>query len=402
MPSPGEPDVRVLFARQPIVDTAGRIVGYELLFRRADGTAGAIEDDEQATAQVLVGALAELSPEEATGGKPAWIHVSRDFLLTVDPLPVAPGRVVLELLDHAKVDFVLARRLRELRDEGHPIALGEFVWRPDLAADLLAAATYAKLDIQRVDPATLAEQTGLLRRSGVQVVAEKVETHEERDRCAELGIELFQGWFFERPVLVQGRPVATNDASGLRTVAAVQAARGLDALERVVAQDAGLTVKLLRYVNSAGFGLRSKVGSVRQALVLLGEAGVRQWTTLLALSGLGAQRPVLLVTALARARTCRALAADAGATDPDAWFTAGLLSVADALLDTTLDAAIAGLALTDEIRVALLERSGPIGEALDLACRLERGQGTLPEAGARHLVEASRWADESLGALRAA
>jgi EAL and modified HD-GYP domain-containing signal transduction protein len=400
-PAPG-PDSRVLFARQPIVDLAGAIAGFELLFRRADGTAGAIEDAERATAQVLVGALAELPLDEATGGRPAWIEVSREFLLTVDPLPVAPGRVVLELAAGPRVDFVLLRRLRELRAEGHQIALDDFVWAPELTG-LLGLATHVKLDVRALGPAQLARQAGLAQHNGAAVVAEGVETHEERDRCAALGIGLLQGSFFARPAPMSGRPLGGGGgAATLRTLAAVQAARGFDQLEAVIAQDAGLAVRLLRCVNSAGVGLPHRVASIRQALVLLGETGVRQWATLVALSGLGAPRPALLATALVRARTCEALAVDAGAPAPEAWFAAGLLSVADALAGAPLAAALDDLPLTDELRAALLERTGPIGHALEQACRLERAEGPLPEAPARHLPAAARWADAALGTVRAA
>src|SRR5205823_4622214 len=108
-----------------------RLCGYELLHR---GIAGY---GEQATAQVVLAAYGEIGLRRLVGASPAWVNVSRRFLLDVDPLPLAPSEVVLELLEDQNLDDELLGRLQELNAAGFRIALDDFVYSPE-AEDVLA------------------------------------------------------------------------------------------------------------------------------------------------------------------------------------------------------------------------------------------------------------------------
>jgi EAL and modified HD-GYP domain-containing signal transduction protein len=368
--------------------------GYELLFRRPDGSNGPIEDAARATAHVMVSAFTNIGIDDLAGDVPVWINVSREFLLLVDPLPLPADRVVLELLEDMTPDDELLARLDVLREQGYRFALDDFTWS-DAYVPLVQRAAFVKLDVLALGAEGVRRQVELLSTSGVRLVAEKVETLEERDACAALGIDLFQGYFFERPVLVTGRTAPASMLQRLQDAAKLQGDPTFEEVEETVLLDPGLSIRMLRFVNSAGTGLRSRVSSLRQALVLVGARTVRQWALLVLLTDLGHGRPAVLSQGLVRARLCQSLARDAGA-DEDAMFAVGLLSIVDALLDMPLDEVIGTLPLTSEVQDAIVDRAGPLGALLHEACRLQRGDGGATTRAAGHVRDAFDWTDTTL------
>jgi c-di-GMP phosphodiesterase len=367
-----------LFARQPICDAGQRIAGYELLFRGERGAGGEILDDRAATAQVLLSAFDDIGLDGAVGTHRAFINVSARFLLDVDPLPIRPERVVLELLEDAEPVPELLRRLDELRAGGYTIALDDFSFQPRLAP-LLARADIVKLDIRALGIPEAIRQAALLP-PGARLLAEKVETPAEQAACAAAGFELFQGWWFCRPELVRGRQIASSLLGRVGAAADLASpATGLREMEAAVRLDAGLSLRLLRHLNSAAMALPHRVMSVHQAVVLLGERRLKQWVMLHLLAGLGEDRQALLVTAIVRARMCELLAAQQGAAHPDAWFATGLFSVIDALAGVPMADVVAGLPLDDAVKGALVQRSGPMGAALRAAEACEGPAAAEPE-----------------------
>jgi EAL and modified HD-GYP domain-containing signal transduction protein len=246
-----------------------------------------------------------------------------------------------------------------------------------------------------------------IRGRGLRPVANGVESHIDHDRCADAGFELFQGDFVCRPREIIGHSVPTASIGALRLAAGISAAdTSVDDLEKAIVLDPGLSLRLLRFVNSAAFSVRHQIKSVRQAIALLGPRTVRQWAMLLLLSGIDEQRGPLLITALSRGRTCEAIARRLGADDADAYFFTGMLSVIDALLDKPMEDAVADLPLSEDVVAALVQRAGGKGRTLTMAEACERGawdEAALPgldagELGVLH-VEALTWADGTAAGL---
>jgi EAL and modified HD-GYP domain-containing signal transduction protein len=386
---------RVLFARQAIVDLKGRVAGYELLYRGARGENGSIPNAEHATCSVLVGAFAEVGLGAAVGASTAYLNVTERFLREVDPLPLDPERTVLELLEDAVPSPELIARLRSLRSQGFRIALDDFDPTPESAA-LLDVADIVKVDLRMHERPAAEQLMRALSARGLTVIAEKVEDQEEADWSAAAGAELFQGFFFCKPVPLAGEELRAASLSRLRAAAGLTApGAGVEEIEDALRTDPNLTLLLLRWLNSAALSLSRRVSSVRQGVMLLGPRTVRQWALVLLLGGVGEQRGPLLATALARARTCELVAQAHGAADADAWFATGLLSVSDALAGLPMDEVVAGLPLDTDISAALLHREGPKGAALAGAIACERGE--LPAQDALLVMaahtDAIAWAD---------
>lgn len=401
-PVEAEPEVQevgrdvVLLARQPIMNTGEELIGHELLFRREDGSGWPIEDEDQATARVLVTAFADMAFGALTNGTRAWINTRRSFLLETDLSVLPPDRVVLEVLERDAFDATLVARVAELAERGYVFALDDFAWTDD-ADQIMPFVSYVKLDVREHGISGIAEQLRLLERYDVLVVGEKVETAEEVSALVRLGVGLFQGYYFEKPRLVRGRPPSA-DIGRLRKATSLTSSATFEDVEHVVKLDPGISMRLLRYINSAAVSMRSNVTSLRQALMLVGANTVRQWLLLVLLGDLGSMKPAVLSAGLLRARLCETLAPDHRVRNRDSAFIVGLLSVCDALLETPLDEIIPALPLSEDIQDALVKREGPLGALLIAAVELERGDvAPKTPAQAQALYASMQWANTQLG-----
>ena len=389
----------LVIARQPILDRELKPLGFELLYRPIESN-GQPLDPARATATVLGAALTEIGLDALVGTLPAFINVTRDFLLELRPLPMPAGRVVLELAVPEQVDAELLAVLRDLAAQGFALALVDVA---DLRAiePLLDLAGYVKLDVRGLDEAAVAP---LLERN-ITLIAEKVETAAEYERCRALGFDAFQGYFFARPDLVRRERTPTFR---LDTLAGVIAA-GDDAFEplaEIICRDAGLSHKILRLANSAQFAGRTRVGSIHHALTVLGSRTVRRWVMVLALVDGRNMFDELLLTALIRARMCELVARGRDGADPQRAFTAGLLSVVDALMGEPLPDLVRELPVDARLADALLEHHGPEGRILAAVLAYEGGFFQLaadenPDLGrlARRYYDALEWAYDFVVAM---
>jgi c-di-GMP phosphodiesterase len=387
---------QVFIARQPIFDLGLEVVGYELLFRGANQNTAVISDHHEATSTVVINALTEFGLDAVVGERRAWINVTRDFLLQGYAKALPRGRVVLELLEDQLIDEALITALEDHRARGYQIALDDYAGSELLAAGL-EHVDIVKFDILGRDRAAVQEDLGRLAHRGLTLVAEKVETREDHEYCLELGFQLFQGYFFCKPERMEAKAVAPNRLSILQLVAALQDPKiEIAQLETLVSRDVALSYRLLRYINSAFFGLRREVDSIGRALMLLGIDNVKRWATLSIFAGVEEKPRELIETALVRARFCELV----GEGNRDQLFTLGLFSVVDALLDAPMEDVLASMPFPEEMRLALISREGPKGELLAAALSFERGEFVPPlDEFASAYAEAMAWATNAADEL---
>ena len=396
---PAAPATTLVLARQPIFEADLTLRGFELLYREV-GEDGRPLDGGRATATVLVAALADVGFQRLVGEQRAFINVDREFLMAFRPLPLPPERVVLELVEDQHIDDELITALTELKAAGFSLALDNFDYSDDYEP-LLELADIAKIDVQALSIERQAENIELLGTYGIEIIAEKVETREELEQCRQLGITRFQGFFFERPELVSGRPTPTLRLGAIADLLDAED-DDFDALEALISHDVGVSHKLLRLANSAHVAPRHQVRSVRHALALIGGRTVRRWTTLLMLAEARGHAHELLVTALIRARCCEVRADRDEAADADRAFTAGLFSVADVLIDMPLPEVLEALPFDERMTDALLDHIGPEGRILKAVIDYEHGRFEDAAAGqdvtglSDAYYDAVEWATETI------
>jgi c-di-GMP-related signal transduction protein len=402
----------VFVARQPIFDRSRHLVAYELLFRsdaicnKFDGTAAA-----RATTQVIANSLLSIGWENMLGGKQAFINFDLSLLLAGLHSVLPRESVVLEILESVTPDQDLVAACQELHQQGYAIALDDFVDDPRYEP-LLRMAKLIKVDTRTTSKQ---EQERLLRTyhpRGLALLAEKVETHEEFNWARRAGYDLFQGYFFARPMLVRGKQIPVAKITCLKLLAEMQHTDlDFECLQMLISPDVALSYKLLRYANSPLFCGYAGIRSVKQALVILGEANIRHWVALAALPTMAADKPSELIThSLVRARFCERLAFAAGIPEYKLGFLMGLFSLLDALIDLPLEEALNQVSVPSAITRPLLGTSpenDAFGSVYELVCRYEVGEWSAVTTVASKLkilvsevgqayAEATLWAQHAL------
>jgi c-di-GMP phosphodiesterase len=385
-------------SRQPILNDEQVVEGYELLYPRDE------VDKTVAAARVAIDALSEIGLDQLVGRSRAWISVTPEFLSLDLVRNLPPDRVVLEFTSELATTPVMLEQIGELRRAGYQIAADEFSFSPELLP-LLETVEIVKLDMRALGAREVARHAALLRPFDIKLVANHIDTGDDFKLAEAAGAELFQGFFFCRPHMLAGRRITPSRIGLLQLTSALQdPAIELGDLERVISADVALSYRLLKYINSAYFGLRSQVASIKQALALLGLEPLRRWATLTIFAEIGDKPRELFVTALIRARFCES-AGDPADGLPSELFTLGLFSVLDALTETPMRTAVHDLPLTASMRDALIDHAGP-GQLLDCVTAIEAGNfsradSLVPNCG-DHYLDAVSWSNEAAGHLLAA
>lgn len=364
----------IFIARQPIFDRGNAVAGYEILFRSGPENRFVASDPNFASGQSLERTVMGFSFDQLVGGKTAFVNLSRDLLISEAFTLLPPGRAVIEILETIEPDGPVLEACRRAKDAGYGIALDDFVYRPELDP-LIELADIIKVDWQDA-AATNSDSMTRLTSHRVKLLAEKVETGQQRRDAESLGFGLFQGYFFCRPEMLSTKaptPSRSNHLQLLREVG--QPEVDFDRIEALIRQEVAFSIRLLRYLNSAGFGWRYQVETIQHALRLLGVRELRKWVSAVATVGLADGKPSELVaTALLRARLAELLAEPSGLgqSDLDLFFS-GLLSVMDVMMDAPLEKLLDSMAVSPAVRQGLLRHEPPFGPVLDLVVAQERG-----------------------------
>jgi EAL and modified HD-GYP domain-containing signal transduction protein len=362
----------VFVARQAILDRRKTVFAYELLFRSGQANAYDGTDSSSATAQVISNTLFSSGLEDLLGNKKAFVNFDRNMLLSGACAMLPKETLVIEVLETVEPDEEVVAACRKLRADGYTIALDDFIHSAKFEP-LLEIAQIIKVDLlvtSRDEQQRLIAKYG---KRGVQMLAEKVEALTDFESALGMGFDFFQGYFFTKPVIVRGRQIPTSKMSCLRLLNEVQREDiDFDKLCKLIEEDVSFSYKLLRFVNSAYFARQTEIRSVYQALIALGEEGIRRWVAVAALPGLAKDKPQeLIVQSLVRAHFSEQIARLAGFSEAKNGFMLGLFSLLDALLDRPLEEALGQIKLAPPVEEALL-RTSPEDRRLGSAYALIR------------------------------
>jgi EAL and modified HD-GYP domain-containing signal transduction protein len=241
-----------------------------------------------------------------------------------------------------------------------------------------------------------------MKRANLTLLAEKVETREEYAKLRALGFDLFQGYYFARPELYTARTLRPSRLALLELIARISEPDvSISELAQVIRNDVAMSVAVLRSANAAVTGLKSRVESIDRAVVTLGLRTIQNWAGIIALARLNSQPAELLTVVLVRARVCELLGAALGRQNPAAYFTVGLFSLLDVMMETPMDELLEKLPLSEEIKTALRAQEGELGAALRCAIAMESGGKNGVHFGPVEFTHASacyqqaiEWADD--------
>ena len=372
-------------ARQPILDRDQALVAYELLFRRASYGEAEVVDDLSATASVIAHA-SELGMDQVIGASLGFFNVDAAVLMSDIVTFLPPQKTVLEILETVEVTPEIVARVAELHQAGYRFALDDVIEDSAGLRQLLPYLSVVKIDIAQTARETLAPLCAMLKGTAARMLAEKVETREEFAQCLALGFDLFQGYYFARPVIISGKKLTPSQMTVLQIMALLEADADSIELERCIKHDAALGLLLLRLVNTPGVGAARRIDSLSQALFVLGRRQLHRWLQIMlyAEQSHGAQRiSPLLAMAATRGKLLELMAQKHDPRDhatADRAFAVGIMSLMDTLFCIPMANILEHMPVADEVRAALLAREGAFGDMLHLVEYLEHMQDSAVHA----------------------
>jgi EAL and modified HD-GYP domain-containing signal transduction protein len=359
-------------ARQPILNRAQELIGYELLFRSAMDNVADVIDDVKATASVIACA-AELGLNNVIGSWLGFINVDADVLLSDFIFFLPKDHVVLEILETVKVTPLIVKRLEMLAEYGFVFALDDVVAESPDIGQLLPFIKIIKIDVLDVSPEKLKQLAHTYGRLKKELLAEKVETFDQYKMCEDLGFDYFQGYFFARPVVLSGQKLKPLNTIILQVLTLVMRNANNGEIVRFIKKDIALSLMLLRLVNTPVYGFRRYIASLGQALLVLGDRQLKRWLQILlyvdSTREAGAALAPLMVIAATRGKMLELCSERLRPRRPnisDTAFSVGILSLADTLLNVEMKVVLQQIGANAEIRDALLSRVGFYGEILQL------------------------------------
>ncbi len=359
-------------ARLPILTRDERVFGYKLLFRAGlNNCFPQVEGDVASRGVIDMSSLIGLTT--LSNNLPAFIVTTREILIGEYLTLLPPDKVIAEIPDSVAMDGDVVNACKKLKESGCGIALSNFR-NSDPREELEEIADYVKIDMKGPMLAEISGLTQRFRTRGPRLIAEKVETRDDFEFAKNEGFSYFEGYFFRKPEMMRARGAQSYRTVYLRLLAAIsRPALDWKELEQIIKSDPMLYYRLLRYLNSALFGLRGEVKNIGQALTILGEDEIRRWCRLSGMLELSRNKPSdLALASLVRARFAESIGnrVECGGAD---LFQMGLLSLMDAILEIHMREVLEGLPLDEDAKKVLLENEGPLAPVYDLMLAMEAG-----------------------------
>lgn len=356
--------MEVFIGRQPIFNLHEQVVAYELLYRNKNVNSFPDVDSDAATVDVLVNSFLSIGIEEVTKGKPCFVNFTENLLMSSIDEFLDPSQVVIEILEDVPLTPNLVKRVIELKSHGFKIALDDFILKENVP---IYDTLFPHIDLIKVDflISSLVERMeieNMVKENfpHIKLLAEKVETQEQYRVAKHSGYEFFQGYFFEQPQIIKAMDIPANAIQYFHIISLLKEEEpNVHLLAENIERDISLTYKLLQMINNSSKRSKSKIRSIKQAILLLGLANLRKWIYLLALREFDGRADTdlfqeLMRTSLFRAKVCEKLAKRNYKQNFSEYFLVGMFSLIDAILQRPMNVILQQLPFSEAITETIL------------------------------------------------
>jgi c-di-GMP-related signal transduction protein len=366
-------------ARQPIFNRKEQSVAYELLYRSSEVNSFTQINGDEATADVIINGFFNIGIEELSEGKKCFINFTENLLRLKLPTYFNPKSIVVEILEDIPINHELVAICQELKELGFTIALDDFAIQEsyDLLPELLKYIDIIKIDFLQTPIQERQQMIKRYKSYQITFLAEKVETREEYETALKDGFDLFQGYFFSRPIVLSTKDIPAYFQTHYQISEELSKEEpNINQIAAKIEQDVSLSYKLLRLINTAAFFTRNKIKSIKHALVFLGLNEFKKWINILTIKRLDHEKnsgqEEVIKLSLIRANLCEQLSHKIGRSESSPYLLTGMFSLIDTLLHCGLDDALQKLPLSDEIKDAINGKNNEIGKVLDWAIQIEK------------------------------
>lgn len=366
----------LMMAQQPIFKRNRDMFGYELLFRDDkspdDATKSTtLTNGDSATGQVLVNLCIGINQLETQIRLPIFVNMTTELILSDAFIPIDPDTLYIEIVENQFISDDFVQAVARWRQAGYRFALDHYQFTSEYEA-LLPLVSIIKIDVHLTPIEQFIEQIDDLKAKGLILLAERVEDQAMFERCKDMGFELFQGYFLQRPTLIKGKKIDSATQSALILVNALQDKDiSIDKVAELVGQNPKLSFQLLRILNSPLCGIRKRVESIKEAVLFLGLVQIKRWALLITLASSSSSETALMKILLTRGRCCQLLAEQDEKSLSDTAFMTGMMSGIDALYGVEKHLILEQIALGQDVIDAIFDFTGPLGNYLKITLDME-------------------------------
>ena len=368
--------MEVFVARQPIFDRNEKVVAYELLFRDSLENKYTCEDADKATLAVINSSLACIGMSNITYGKRAFINFTENLLNTELASILPKENVVIEILETVNPTEEVVEACKKLKQKGYMIALDDFVFEEKFTP-LIEIVDIIKVDFMLTKGKEREAIINRISNNKIRFLAEKVETREEYEEAKAVGYSLFQGYFFSKPVVISSHAMPTLLSSCVLILQEVSKKDlDFDKIEGILKKDLALTYKLLKLVNSAHYGIKYEVTSIKQALIMVGGNNIVKWLSVITVDSLkGHLSDELMVKSIVRARFGELLAPHIDMEhEAQNIFLLGMFSMIDSFINKPLEEILEDISISSEVKDAILGGESSLQQVYKFIIAYENGQ----------------------------
>ncbi|ACO04666.1 MAG TPA: HDOD domain-containing protein [Persephonella sp.] len=367
----------VYLGRQPILDKNKKVIAYELLYRTSYEDFARIENSRSATSRVIVNIFNNIGIQNIAGNKKVFINISNEVIQSNILELIKPENIVLEILEETAVDNSIIEKLTLLKKKGYRLALDDFLPSQDNVR-LLHVADYVKIDLMNTPDDLTEKIIRDIRKKfpNIYILAEKVEDYRAFQKALKLDFDLFQGFFFAKPVIITHKRFDPFETTLLEILKELNKENvDLKKVEQIMKKDVKICFNLLKFVNSAFFSFRKEIKTITHAISMIGTDQLKMWILLMLYAE--AKCPIadnpLLDLALVRARMMEITAKKISIEKdfPEMAYLTGMLSLIDALLGLNKEEILKDIKLSKKIKEALIEEKNELGLLLKTAEAIE-------------------------------
>jgi len=364
---------KIYLAKQKVFNKNDKIFAHELLYRDHEHGIKNFPTNIKATSHVLINVLININ-EILNETNILIINVDEEFLLsgTIDLLD--KNKFMLEILETTELSEKVISKIKQYHKRGFKIAIDDFDCTSEMIQKFTPIFKYihlVKIDIIESEPENLKNVVAKLKKIGMKILAEKVETKEDYDNCLNMGFDLFQGYYLHKPETVEvNRGKDLTQLTILNVIKLIKNDAETDAIESYIKQRSELSFKLMKFLNAQG-KFDVEIESIVQVITLLGRDKLLRWLLLYLYSDMldNPVSEIILAMALKRAET---MEANASAPEKDKAYLAGMFSLLDAIFETDINDLMKHINMDKDIDSLVVDKKGKFASSLIKVEKSER------------------------------
>jgi len=370
----------VYLGRQPILDKKGELVAYEILYRDSNKETN-ITNDRFASASVISSVLNKFGTGAILGDRPAFVKIDEKFLLHDIILSVPKEFFIFALFNSIELNERVVERIQKLHKKGYRLAINDIVLNEknmQQYEDVLNEISFIKINLDHKVSLKTDKYISQLQAKNIKIIAAKIENNEDYALAKKLGCNMFQGYFFAKPNIIENAKYESSQMNVLRLYNMLITDTNIDEITQEFENNYEITVQLLRFINSASFSFRNRISSIHHILMLVGRIPLSQWLMLMIYSksvSKGKKHSPLMLMVKNRTELMENILK---VVDPnvksnalgEAYFT-GVLSLIDTLFGVELEDILKKMNISDDVKGALLHDEGVLGDIYKLIRDIE-------------------------------